>query len=330
MAAAAVQQCLTALGARAGVFGLPANDAPTLTVVAAAGIGPDAHAAWERIALDAPEPPGQPAGDRQRVVVGSSAAMAARHGGLPAHWTLADGQPAVWAYVPMLLGERALGVLGLAFPEPHLMAEDDHAFWLGIGRQCALALERARLYEAERAARATAEGALRTRDEFLTIAAHELKNPVAAVKGSAQLLRRGYQLGRLENERLVQLLEIIERETARLATLVDELLDVARLEQGRLQLRLQAVDLAVMLQQIIARARGESNLHELHVEVPSRPGTVIADPIRLDQVLTNLVGNALKYSPAGGDVWITLAAEGAVNASASATRALGCRTAPRN
>jgi signal transduction histidine kinase len=87
-------------------------------------------------------------------------------------------------------------------------------------------------------------------------------------------------------------------------------LDVARLEQGRLQLRLQAVDLRVILQQIVARARGETSQHALHVECAPGSATVMADPIRLDQVLTNLVGNALKYSPEGGDVRITLATEG--------------------
>jgi PAS domain S-box-containing protein len=310
VAAAAVQQCLTALGARAGVFALPTDDGAALTVVAAEGVAPGAPAAWEAVALDAPARVGPAGSEPPGLFVGSSAEMAARFGGLAAQWALADGQSAVWAYVPLLLGDRALGVLGLAFAEPQPVAEDDPAFWLGIGRQCALALERARLYEAERAARATAEGALRTRDEFLTIAAHELKNPVAAVKGSAQLMRRGYQLGTLEDERLARLMTIIEQETGRLATLVDELLDVARLEQGRLQLRLQAVDLRVILQQIVARARGETSQHALHVECAPGSATVMADPIRLDQVLTNLVGNALKYSPEGGDVRITLATEG--------------------
>jgi signal transduction histidine kinase len=168
--------------------------------------------------------------------------------------------------------------------------------------------DRDELLSREQAARADAEDALRARDEFLSIASHELRTPVTGIRGTAQVARRARERGQLDGERLDRYLATIDQVSGHLASLVEDLLDVSRLQRGTLPLRRRPTDLAALVRNAIARYSSD-DAHELLLECPaSCPADV--DPDRVEQILANLLGNALKYSPDGGEIRVTLSADG--------------------
>ncbi len=169
--------------------------------------------------------------------------------------------------------------------------------------------ERERLLAAEQAARSEAEDALRVRDEFLSIASHELRNPVAAAKGSAQLLLRSLRRGRSDPERTERQLGAIIDATNRLAVLIDDLLDVSRLQSGQFPMRKRQVDLAALVREEVESASATAREHRMVVEGVSNPCMVTVDPDRIRQVLVNLLDNGAKYSPGGGEVRVVLSCD---------------------
>ena len=158
----------------------------------------------------------------------------------------------------------------------------------------------------ERAARQEAEAASRLRDEFLSIAAHELRTPIAGLMGRAQLLLRQLRRdGRLEPERAARGLEGIAGQADKLSRLLNHLLDVSRLDACKLTLERQPTDLAALLQQVVADARVANDLHSITLAVPG-PVAAQVDPLRLEQVLANLLDNAIKFSPDGSPIEVVL------------------------
>jgi two-component system phosphate regulon sensor histidine kinase PhoR len=139
----------------------------------------------------------------------------------------------------------------------------------------------------------------RMRDEFLSIAAHELRTPITTIKGYAQLLDRWTPGGHEPREG--RAFKILDRQSDRLSELVQELLEVSRLQLGRLELRRQRFELGARVGEVLERMRGVSSRHRL-VMHQEGPVFVDADPERIDQVVSNLIDNAIKYSPDGGDI----------------------------
>ena len=169
---------------------------------------------------------------------------------------------------------------------------------------------RAQLLLREQTARAQAEETARAREEFLSIASHELKTPLTTLKGSAQLLERQLDKPALARDALTRSLDRLLGQVDRLEALIGDLLDASRLQQSRLALRLEAVDLAGLARQVVERflpAVEEAAAHTLVLDAPA-PVVGRWDADRLDQVLTNLVSNALKYSPQGGEVRVAVRA----------------------
>jgi signal transduction histidine kinase/ActR/RegA family two-component response regulator len=142
----------------------------------------------------------------------------------------------------------------------------------------------------------------RRKDEFLATLAHELRNPLAPMRNALQILRlRG------GDKAVEQVRGMMERQLAQMVRLIDDLLDVSRITRGKLALRKERVDLAAIVADAVDTARPhiEASGHELDVSLPPEPIYLDADPVRIAQVLSNLLNNAAKYTERGGRVWLT-------------------------
>ena len=161
---------------------------------------------------------------------------------------------------------------------------------------------------AEREALRQAEQALALRDRFISIASHELKTPLTAIKGTAQLLLKLHAAGRLDLDRAARSLDTIDTQAARIDRLVDDLLDVSRMQTSRIALRPELIDLAALVSGV-ARTLPEASRDRILLDLPPElPGQW--DPLRLEQVVLNLLDNALKYSPPDRPVDVRLARDG--------------------
>ena len=219
--------------------------------------------------------------------------------------------------VPLVLAGNVTGVVQVMSDAPGMYGVRDLELLSGIVRQLAVALENARLYRqamAEVAERKLAEEALRRselalkdadrrKDEFLATLAHELRNPLAPVRNSLELMKLASgNLALIESAR-----STMERQIAQMVRLIDDLLDVSRITRNRLELRRRPVDLAPIVLHAVEATRPlfEHARHELHVGLPPEPIRLDADPARLTQVFGNLLINACKYTEHGGRVWLS-------------------------
>jgi signal transduction histidine kinase len=139
---------------------------------------------------------------------------------------------------------------------------------------------------------------------FLAGIAHDLRNPISTLNMSARLLSPDEKLP--PEDRLRTVLSIIERQIGRLNRMIDDLLDATRIEAGQLELRFEKVDARAIVRDVFELFETSSAKHELWLEVPSDEVPLQCDPLRIEQVLTNLVSNAVKYSPGGGRVVMAL------------------------
>lgn len=160
------------------------------------------------------------------------------------------------------------------------------------------------LLRREQAALAEARDAIRVRDEFLSIASHELKTPLTTIKASAQLIERQLQRPEINRPHLLELVGSLNHQVRRFEELISDLLDVSRIRMGHLDLRYERFDLVELATQVVDRFQSEVESNPEHRLALHAEGPVVGewDRGRLDQLLTNLLSNALKYSPAGGEI----------------------------
>lgn len=201
--------------------------------------------------------------------------------------------------LPLLAHGHMLGVLSLIRAGTNRYRHDDLAPIEELTHRCALALDNVRLYQ-------QAHEAVRLRDQFVAIASHELRTPVTSIRGYAQLLERQATQGTLDTARASRHASQIVVQASRLAALIGDLLDTSRFQQGRLDLNLEPCDLTEMASEALAAFRTAPERTPQHMLrfVGSVPVIGQWDRARLDQILTNLLSNALKYSPAGGEVCV--------------------------
>ncbi|HYO72559.1 MAG TPA: HAMP domain-containing sensor histidine kinase, partial [Archangium sp.] len=175
----------------------------------------------------------------------------------------------------------------------------------GLARLASLAMENARLYQ-------SAQRAAKARDEVLGIVAHDLRSPLNTIALWTQVIERQIQkLGPVELQtRSQESLGSIASACRRMSRLIQDLLDVARLEAGRLSLNASPQTPASLLREALDSARPEATGHQLYLEAPAEAPAVLADRDRLLQVFSNLLGNAMKFTPAGGEIRVGARVEG--------------------
>jgi PAS domain S-box-containing protein len=185
----------------------------------------------------------------------------------------------------------------------------DHAGTLVGFAKVTRDLTERRRAEEERRQLLAAEEAARLRGEFLSVAAHELKTPLTSLLGMAQLAHRRY-VRRAESppEGLDTALDTIVAQSRKLSRLIDQLLDVSRLEAGKLALDRRETDLAVILTSVQSLFQTRDDAARLELDLPPQPVNAFVDTLRLEQVVTNLIDNALKYSPLDTPVHVSLTA----------------------
>jgi signal transduction histidine kinase/CheY-like chemotaxis protein len=183
----------------------------------------------------------------------------------------------------------------------------DDATAASIAKYVANREEQVRQAEQKRAE--ALQEANRRKDEFLAMLAHELRNPLAPIQNSTKVLQ---MLLPTTNPALGQALDVVERQTRQLVRLVDDLLDLARIAQGRFELRKKPINLVPLLEQAIQQSEPvlKARDHQLTVKLPTDPLHMEADPARLVQIIVNLLHNAAKYTDRGGQISLTAQPEG--------------------
>jgi signal transduction histidine kinase len=207
-----------------------------------------------------------------------------------------DGAPPTLApdgttlVVPLHVSDATIGTLGLrraGTAEP--LSDQDRELLEEIAARTALAIDNAQLH-------AAAQAAVAARDEFIAVAAHDLRTPIASVRGYAELaLRRLTVPGEPDLERVRTSLRQVLEQSRRLSVMIDRLLDVARVEGGKVRLELADSDVADLVRRVAEAARMAHPGRE--VVVRATPAPAVVDPVRVEQIVMNLLDNALKFSP---------------------------------
>ena len=211
--------------------------------------------------------------------------------------------------VPIVSRERTLGVMSLlSTTSGRVFARDDLDLAEELGRRAALAVDNARLYRASQDARAAAEKANRAKDEFLATLSHELRTPLTPILGWTVMLRSGT----LDPAAIQRGLEVIERNVRAQTQLIGDLLDVSRIITGKLRLEVSPIAVVPVVEAGVeaVRSSAEAKQITLGMELPSEMPTIVGDPDRLQQVVWNLVSNAVKFTPQGGRIDVRLRQDG--------------------
>jgi signal transduction histidine kinase len=209
--------------------------------------------------------------------------------------------------VPIVGLDRVLGVLFVRNGKPDAFTDDHLQLLSVVASQIAAYLTACRLHKQDaqivsehKAARAAAEAENHAKDEFLAMLAHELRNPVTAIRIAIRTIR-----DKAERDPDAQrAMDVVEQHVRRLAWLLDDLLDVSRLTRGKIALRKETVTLQKIVAEALETTRGfiDARGHVVSVSLPEEPLRFEADSTRIIQVIGNLLDNAAKYTPRGGEI----------------------------
>jgi PAS domain S-box-containing protein len=214
---------------------------------------------------------------------------------LAGHSLIYQVGPISYLGVPLLMKDSLAGAMTFSASARRRYQPRDQEVAEELARRAALALDNARLYR-------RAQEALRARDEFLSVAAHEIRGPLTAIHLAAQAIRKG----KPRPEALTKMLAVVEREDRRLSQFVDELLDLGRVREGRLQLQYERVSLGEVVRDVARRLDGDLIRSRSTLSVVAEENVVGQwDRFRLEQIVNNLLSNAIKFGLGRPiEVWI--------------------------
>jgi signal transduction histidine kinase len=223
--------------------------------------------------------------------------------------------------VPLWAGGRSIGMLSVQRTKPHAFEPEEVELATLLGRLVGTAVQNIHAYEAEHATAKELRRLSALRADFVSLVSHELRSPMAAVIGSARTLQSRWR--ELEPSQRESFLALIGDETDRLAALVSDVLDTSRIEAGTFSFTFSDVDLGELVRETVATASVGQDEVRIDATVQHALPHVRADRERLRQVLLNLIDNAVKYSPAGGEVTVAAASRDGVIELAVADRGPG-------
>ncbi|WP_416668614.1 GAF domain-containing protein [Egbenema bharatensis] len=297
-----VEQSMSVLKAAAALVVLVNPEQTEVEIVKSVGYTEDLVDAWQKFSIDTDVPLAQAIRTGEPVWIENFLDRIARYPHLAGVYNRYGFQS--WLSLPLVVEGRSIGGLLLSFNEFRHLNQDDREFILALTRQCAQAISRAQLYEAEQTARAEAEQANRIKDEFLAVLSHELRSPLNPILGWTKLLRTQ----RVQPEKIDLALETIERNAKLQAQLIEDLLDISRMLRGKLSLNSAPVDLKAVIQGALETVQLAASTKSIQVQTTLQPiaGTVTGDANRLQQVLWNLLSNAIKFTSEEGRVEVRL------------------------
>ncbi|MCL6749576.1 GAF domain-containing protein, partial [Nostoc sp. CCCryo 231-06] len=297
-----VEQSMAALGASSALVALLNENKTELEIVRAVGYKQDLVEAWRHFPIDSPSPLAEAVRTGQPAWAESRQNRIARYPHLAEAYAQYDID--TWISIPLMVEGWAVGGITLGFAQPQQLSGEDQAFLLAIAQQCAQAIARAHLYEAERTARNAAESANRIKDEFLAVLSHELRTPLNPILGWTKLMRTR-KLDQVTSDRA---LETIERNAKLQTQLIEDLLDVSRILQGKLNLNFSPINLISVIEAAIETVRLSAQAKSIEIQtiIESSLGLVLGDANRLQQVFWNILSNAIKFTPTEGEVKIKL------------------------
>ncbi len=225
------------------------------------------------------------------------------------------GQSKPWSEQPDQRAINGQTAVGLVYC---LRRKDTTAQWFGSynfgpirgrGDEIVGAVVTAHDVTAEKHAEETRRKAERRKDEFLAVLAHELRNPLAPIHNALQVLRKAQDAS---FEKRGALYDMMERQVRHLVRLVDDLIEISRIERDKIELRRERCELASILRNAVETAQPlvEQNRHSVSLHLPAEEVTLVGDPVRLVQVFANLINNAAKYTPPGGAIDIAAERQG--------------------
>jgi PAS domain S-box-containing protein len=302
VAAAVIEQGMKSLDAYAGTVVLLNDSGTEFEIVETLGFSKEIMDKWRRFPLNTPVAIADAVREKRPVIIGDIAEWVDRYPTL-GPLSLITGSKALLAF-PLIVKGRTIGALGLSFLEVQKFSDEDNAFMLALAQQCAQALERARLYETERRLRIEAEEANRIKDEFLATVSHELRTPLTAIVGWSSMLR----ISKFDEKTTAHAIETIERNAKAQTEIIEDLLDVSRIITGKLRLEPSVVQLDSVIAGALdaIRPTAETKGIKIKSNIDESASVVWGDPARLQQVMWNLLTNAVKFNSKGGTIEVSL------------------------
>jgi PAS domain S-box-containing protein len=288
------------VGGARGAVAVMSEAGDALDVIGTLGYSDAARDQYRHLPLDAAFPLTDAAREGRALFFSDAGVRATRYPHLRS--LVEENGGGAMASIPLLVGGRAIGVIGINWSDDHHFAPEETLFLEALGHQCAQSLERARLYEDEKRARTEAEAANRAKSDFLAAMSHELRTPLNGIAGYVDLLEMGVR-GEVTPPQRADLARI-RANAQHLTVLIDDVLSFARLEAGKLEVDYVAVPMDETLRAVHPLVLPQLETQGVRFSYDPCPPELCAmgDAERIVQICVNLLTNAAKATSAGGEV----------------------------